>query len=189
MENNKFDSKKLKKLNNPDRLKDIPPKLVWDKLNLKYSNILVDIGAGTGFYSIPFLELSENGKIFACDISDVMINWMIENICVNYPKIIPTKMEENNIDLPDNTADLVFMINLHHELQDSSLLLNECFRLLKPTGKILIIDWKKEDMPSGPPTEIRCSIEQVKKELEKAKYKNMESLSGLEKHFMIIAEK
>jgi tRNA A58 N-methylase Trm61 len=56
--NNRFDPKKLEKLNNPERLKIVPPQYIWKMLNLKNVRTIVDIGAGTGFFSIPFLELS-----------------------------------------------------------------------------------------------------------------------------------
>jgi hypothetical protein len=67
MDEKKFDPKKLQKLNDPNRLLDIPPGYIWDKLNLIKSDILVDIGAGTGFFSIPFVDYAKNGKIFIVD--------------------------------------------------------------------------------------------------------------------------
>ena len=52
MDKKKFDPKKLEKLNNLKRLKDIPPDYVLGKLNMEKANILVEIGAGTVFFSI-----------------------------------------------------------------------------------------------------------------------------------------
>ena len=58
MNDKRFDPKKLHKLNNPDRLLDLPPQYIWDKLNLQLTgaDTFVDIGAGTGFFSIPFAD-------------------------------------------------------------------------------------------------------------------------------------
>ena len=126
MSEKKFDPKKLYKLNNPDRVKDIPPEFIWNELHLEKPEVLVDIGAGTGFFSVHFLNLSKNGKNYSCDISDIMIEWMKENICPRYPGIIPLKMQESVVPLEDEIADLVYMINLHHELEEPEKILREC---------------------------------------------------------------
>jgi len=112
MDEKKFDPKKLEKFNNPNRLKDIPPDYVLDKLSMEKANILVEIGAGTAFFSIAFLQYANHSKIYACDVSEVMINWIKENVVQNFPNITPVKTEEHSIPLDDGIADLVFMINL-----------------------------------------------------------------------------
>ena len=50
MTNNKFDPKKLQKLNNPKRLIDIPPDYVWGKLKMEFPGVFVDLGTGTRFF-------------------------------------------------------------------------------------------------------------------------------------------
>jgi len=51
MNEKKFDPQKLQKLNNPQRLIDIPPDFVRGKLNIETAAVLVEIGAGTAFFS------------------------------------------------------------------------------------------------------------------------------------------
>lgn len=186
---NKFDPKKLKKLNNPERLKDISPEYIWKKLQIVNPTVLVDIGAGTGFFTVPFLQYLENGKIYACDLSEIMIDWMKNNVCIKHPGVLPVKMEENTVPLENGIADLVYMINLHHELDNPEKILQESQRLLKSTGSIFIVDWKKEDMSEGPPTHIRCSVAQVKDELEGAQFRNIRIFDEMKKHFLVIADK
>jgi len=185
----KFDPRKLEKLNNPERLKDIPPDYVWDKLNKKEVDVFIEIGAGTAFFSVAFLQFANPAKIYACDVSEVMINWILENIVPKFPHIIPIKTEEYSIPLADATADLLYMINLHHELDNPALTLEEAYRLLKPGGNIFIVDWKKQDMNEGPPTKIRCLPEQLREQLLDAGFKNVHIFSELSKHFLLVAEK
>ena len=145
MNEKKFDPKKLDKLNNPQRLLDIPIEYIWNKIHLTDPVVLVDIGAGTGFFSVPFLKYVKNGKIFACDTSDIMIQWMKNNICPQYPDIVPLKMEESAVPLEDGIADLVYMINLHHELDQPQTILEESFRILKKrTAPYLLLIGKKK---------------------------------------------
>ncbi len=185
----KFDPKKLNRLNNPQRLKDIPPDYVWDKLGIENADVLVEIGAGTAFFSIAFLQYAKPSKIYACDISEIMIDWIKANVVPRYPNIIPVKTEEDSIPLGDEVADLVFMINLHHEIDSPDLILKESYRILKPKGNIFIVDWKKKDMDEGPPIQIRCLPGQVKRQMTNSGFRHIEIVNELPRHFLIIGEK
>ena len=189
MEEKKFDPKKLQKLNNPQRLKDIPPDYVWDKLNIEKADVLVEIGAGTAFFCIAFLQHAKPSKVYACDISEVMTNWVKENVVPKFPEITSVKTEEYSIPLDDEIADVVFMINLHHELDNPSLTIEEAYRILKPNGNIFVVDWKKKDMEDGPPVQIRCVPERVKEQLVISGFKEVNVFNELPKHFLLVGEK
>lgn len=183
----KFDPKKLAKLNNPERFKTLNSDDIWNTLNLNNSEVLVDIGAGTGFFAAAFSEKLQNGKIYACDNSDVMIQWMKENITVE--NIIPLSCSESSVNLPDGLADLVYMMNVHHELLEPEKTLAEAHRLLRFDGKIAIIDWKVEEMEQGPPLNIRISDNVIIEQLNKIGFKNITSHNILPLHSFITGEK
>lgn len=143
----KFDPKKLKKLNDPKRLEDIPPGLIQKKMNLEHPEVMVDLGAGPAFFSKAFLGQFTPSTIYACDLSEVMISWIREEVSPEHPAIIPVKSGEASVPLGSGIADMVFMIALHHELENPLQSLEESFRLLKPGGQILIVDWLKKDRP------------------------------------------
>lgn len=187
MTEQKFDTKKLDKLNNPERLKTINPKIIWETLNIQNAEVLIDIGAGTGFFAKEFINNLNSGKIYACDSSDIMVDWMRENI--NNENIIPTKCFESSINLPDNIADLVYMINVHHELLEPEKLLNESYRLLKQDGKIAIIDWKAEEMQDGPLLKLRIPAEKIVEQLKNTGFKNIENSDKLSLQSFIIGQK
>ncbi|MBW1778833.1 MAG: class I SAM-dependent methyltransferase [Deltaproteobacteria bacterium] len=189
MSQNKFDPKKLEKLNDPRRLLDIRPQSVWNKLDMEKADVLVEIGAGTAFFSIAFFENVKPSTLYACDLSEVMINWVKENVSPKYHKIIPVKTEEHSVPLDDGIADVVYMINLHHELDHPSMTLDEAHRLLKPGGTLFIVDWKKKEMPEGPPVHIRCMPEHVSGQLVNAGFKNVDVFDEFKKHFLVIGKK
>ena len=189
MNEKKFDPQKLQKLNNPQRLIDIPPDFVRAKLNTAKPAVLVEIGAGTAFFSIAFLQVFKPSTIYACDLSEVMINWVKENVSPKYPNIIPVKSEEHSVPLDDRIANLVFMITVHHELDNPSRTVEESYRILKPGGEIFIVDWKKKEMPEGPPEKIRCLPEKVKEELLKSGFNSVYIYNELPKHFLVVGKK
>jgi ubiquinone/menaquinone biosynthesis C-methylase UbiE len=189
MPEKKFNPKKLQKLNDPQRLTDIPPDYVWEKLNIQHPQTIVEIGAGTGFFSIAFLQKSTSSTIYACDLSDIMIEWIKENVSPQYPRIIPLKTEEHSVPLDDGSVDLVFMINVHHELENPTRTLEEANRIAEPGGKIFIVDWKKESMSEGPPTDIRYSPVTVKQQLMGVGFKDIAVYTDMVKHFLVVGTK
>ncbi|MEZ5069572.1 MAG: methyltransferase domain-containing protein [Bacteroidales bacterium] len=189
METKRFDPSKLERLNNPERLKAIPPDRIREMAGLTDPKTLIDLGAGTGFFSIPFAEAYPECTIHACDISDVMVGWMEEHLVPRYPTIRPLKMEDSRIPLPDVCADFLFMINLHHELDRPDQTLAECRRLLKPGGKIAISDWKKVSTNQGPSLEIRVDVEDVEQQLLDAGFSGIRSHNDLPTNFIVVAER
>jgi len=166
MDSKKFDPKHIDRLNDPNRAKIQNPDTIWNRLGLTDPRVLIDIGAGTGFFALPFSDRMADGTVYACDISDDMLSWMAENFPEKYgPIVVPTKMEESAVPLPDASADLVYMVNLHHELAEPERMMGETYRLLKPGGTLLIIDWKEES-PFGPPPSIRVSETTIRSHME-----------------------
>jgi len=192
MTEKKFDPKRLDKLNDPRRLSDLPPSLIWSRLNLAPPETIVDIGAGTGFFAkafVPFLKKeSDAGRVFACDISDTMLSWINEHICPEFPAIHPVKMTETAVPLADGTADLVYMINLHHELESPEAILGESHRLLTERGVLFLADWKKEDMSQGPPRHRRCRTADVADQVKQARFAGVRVFEDLPRHFLIVAQ-
>ena len=189
MSDKKFNPENLQKLNDPQRLTDIPPEYIMGKLNMAKPEVLVDIGAGTAFFSIAFLERLNPSTIYACDYSDIMIGWMKKNVSPVYPDIIPVKNEESLVPLDDQIADLVYMITLHHELENPSRMLEESYRILKPGGKFFIVDWKKKEMSEGPPVKIRYVPEQVREQMINSGFSGIFIYDELPKHFLVVGDK
>lgn len=185
----RFDPKNLDKLNNPMRYKTQPPEYILKKAAIENPEVIIDIGAGTGFYSSPFAKIYKNCKVYACDISDVMIDWIQKNISPEYSNIYPLKMDDNDVPLNSNIADFLFMINLHHELDRPDKMLRECYRLLKTNGRIAISDWKKEKTEDGPPLKIRYDPTKIEEQLIASGFEKIKIYSELPNNYLIIAEK
>lgn len=187
MEGFKFDPAKLEHLNDPERLKDIPPGVIWEQLGVDRPETVIDVGAGTGFYSVRFAGMEGVKKVYALDISETMIEYIQTEVSPKHPRVEPIKMEESVIPLSEDIADVLVMINLHHEFHDPHALLKECARVLKPAGRLAIVDWKKEDTAHGPPVNKRYREDDVIRQLENVPFTSIRSYGALSSHFLIVA--
>jgi len=171
-------------------LEYLNPDVIWEKAGLSSPQVLIDIGAGTGFFALLFSKKMGKGKIYACDISEEMLAWMNNNLPLESKRIvIPVKMEENSVPLSDGTADLVYMINLHHELEEPLRVLKESHRLIRKGGKLMIIDWKKEETPEGPPLGLRVTELTIESQMSKSFFSNISKYAVLPYHHFLLGEK
>ena len=186
----KFDISKLDKLKDPERLKAQNPDKIWEAIGGSGAETLVEIGAGIGFFAIPFARKIPQGRVYACDISGEMLEHLAGEIeKAGIENIVEVKTGEVDVPLDDGMADIVTMFNLHHELDHPNDSLTECSRLLKPGGGLAIIDWKAEETPKGPPVNIRIPEEKVTEQLKTANFEQIRSHPILPDHYLITALK
>lgn len=190
MEDKKFDPQLREKLNNPERLEKLDPEKIWAFVNYENPLQVIDIGAGTGFITQALSKLVPNAKFDAFDIEPVMVEEMKKTL----PKdsnIKPHLMEENKIEAPDDFADVVMMINLFHEINRPYKLLREIKRVLKPGGKLLIIDWAKkpEACESGPPLDHRVDEATITSLMIEADFSNILTTGEFADHLGVIGAK
>lgn len=167
MHERRFSPTQAHRLDDPERKTWLPPEEILSKLDLQPGQTVADIGAGTGYFSLPLAKaVGKDGKIFAVDVEPQMLallqDKLSESGCSN---IECQAAEATETKLPAESCDLVFLANIWHELDDPAAMFGEASRLLKSTGKLAILDWRADlDSPPGPPQEHRVA----RKELEAA---------------------
>lgn len=186
----KFDPAKRKKLNNPERLKWIPPRLVWELVSFEGSGLYLDIGAGTGYLTREIAGYAGSGaKVIALDIEPIMVREMEKTL----PKdgiVRPEQMNRDELSFADGTVDGIWLIALFHELTPPDPLLAEIRRVLRPGGKLMIIDWEKDSRAceQGPPLDHRVSTSTVMSQLKSAGFLDVKEVDrGFQHHFAVTA--
>ncbi len=186
----KFDVAKLERLNDPGRFETLDPERMWLALGSPEPAVIVDVGAGTGLFSAWFANAVPGSTVYAVDTEGIMLAWMRENRPeVADGTIVPVKGEETKIPLPDDFAGLVTMINLHHELADPDATYREVFRLTKPGGQVLVVDWRPGESEKGPPQHVRVTADVLMEALERAGFVRARSHPGLPSASLVTADR
>jgi len=159
----KFNIAKLEKLNDTGRFETLPPRVFWDALGAPDgARSIVEIGAGTGLFAAQFAALAPDAVVHVADIEPVMLEWMTEHRPeVAAGRLVPILAQENHVPLPDSSADVVYMINLHHELVSPAASYAEALRLLRPRAQLMVVDWAPGESPHGPPQHVRVPAQDV----------------------------
>ncbi|OPY29989.1 MAG: hypothetical protein A4E27_00083 [Methanobacterium sp. PtaU1.Bin242] len=149
------------------------PELVFGKLELKEGDHFLDMGCGTGDYSQYAAKIIGNsGQVYALDIQDELITNLKEKAHQKGLKNIKAFISDIALPLPveDKSVDVCFISTVLHSVDLSkhgTLLFNEIRRVLKPEGRLVIIECKTEDLSRGPPPDMRISPEELENSVEK----------------------
>ena len=181
-----FDSARIKRLRNPERLEYFQPDRIWEVLQPNPDCTLIDIGAGVGFLTIPFAEKFPAAKVFGCDILEGMVGLLHQDAEQRgLDNLEALLMAPNQVSLDDDVADIVIMGQVHHELDAPESLLRECRRLLKRQGSIAIVDWADEENGKSPPTGRRVPAARIRHEVQDAGFRNIETHAVYKYHTFI----
>ncbi len=139
------------------------PNQVLDKLSLKDDMVAADFGCGSGGWVIPLAKRLSSGLVYAVDILEEPLSAL--RVKANLAKL--TNIEIMKADIEKGTkviresCDLVLATNLLFQCENKKGVLNESKSVLKPGGRILVVDWKTS-ASLGPPGK-RVSPDEVKK--------------------------
>jgi ubiquinone/menaquinone biosynthesis C-methylase UbiE len=183
-----FNSDNLDKLNNPVRKQWLPPEAIWKSLNLESPAVLVDYGAGTGFFTKELASSAPEAVIHAVDIQPEMIDYLKTHMPEN---IHPILVDSIQIPIKTGSADALWSIAVYHELGNTEAFLSEAFRVLKPGGVLLIIDWEKEnpELNAGPPLAERIESSELIREVIDCGFREITSIQDFNSHICIRALK
>jgi len=184
-----FDPKHIHKLEDPERLKWLPVDSVLERLNLRPGMVVADVGAGTGFFAIPIARrISPGGQVVAVDSQDAMLSYLRTKLADKGLPIELVKAEAGSLTLADDSADIVFLANVWHEIDDRAAAAREARRVLHKGGNLAVLDWRPEcPSPPGPPVDHRISAAQVRTELSSLGFSVPEAVNVGEYSYLILA--
>lgn len=175
-------------LERSSRANEESPNLAVDLLDLKKDMIIADFGAGTGYFTSKLAR--KCSIVYAVDIQQEMLDLnakQMRNKNINNVKFILGFTDRTG--LPKNSLDLVILVDVYHELENPLEIMNDIKSSLNQTGKVALIEYRKED-PTVPIKPLhKMSVEQVVKEMRQVNLKLHSNIQELPRQHMLIFSK
>lgn len=167
MHDKRFDPSQIDRLENPERHTWLPTDEILGAAAIQRGESVADIGAGTGYFAIPIAQIVAPAEVFAIDVAPEMIKHLNQKLArMAIPNISTFQSEASTLPLPDASCDVVFAATVWHEFDDYAPVLREFARVLKPQGRVVILDWSPDaTRPPGPPIEHRVPMTTVSAQL------------------------
>ena len=177
----------VKRFDSPERDAYQQPEKVLEYIGDVTDKKILDIGAGTGYFS--FKLAAKGAAVIAGDVDDRFQNYIKEKIAKeNAPKVALRKLPYDSPALTENEVDKVLIVNTYHHIEDRIAYFGKVLNGLKDGGELLVIDFKKQDGP-GPPVKMKMAASFITKELEQAGFREFEVNDSLLKDQYIIRAK
>lgn len=177
-------------LERPSRETSEHPQQAIAALDLKPTNIVADIGAGTGYFTFRISSLVPQGKVLAVDVQPEMLELInFVKTQENIKNVEPILGTIDNPNLTESTVDLALMVDAYHEFQYPQEMMQAIVKALKPGGRVVLLEYRQEN-PFILIKELhKMSEKQVKKEMEAVGLKWRETQSFLPQQHFLVFEK
>lgn len=175
-------------LERPEREAEERPQLVIDALEIKAGQTIADLGAGSGYYSFRIAPLvGQKGRVLAIDVEPRMLRIISERArrggVDNVTTVLGTPSDPN---LEPNSVDLLFMVDVYHELEFPLETMTKVRAALKPGGRVALIEYRAEDPKVMIKPVHKMTERQIIRELTAAGFRHQKTVRSLPLQHLVI---
>jgi ubiquinone/menaquinone biosynthesis C-methylase UbiE len=155
-------------LNRPERAKEENPEAALDALDIRPGMVVADVGAGTGYMSLRLAKrVGPAGRVYANDLQPEMLRRLRDNAAqAGLANIETVQGDEADPRLPAGRMDLVLLVDVYHEFSKPRQMIDKIREALRPTGRLVLLEYRKEDPNVPIREEHKMTVAEVKAELE-----------------------
>lgn len=174
-------------LERPEREREERTDLLLQNLPLEADDVVADIGAGTGFFSLPIAARVPQGRVLAVDIQPEMLAIVASRAKAGgIANVEPVQATETDPRLPPGAVDLVLMVDAYHEFSYPWEVMQGIVRGLKPGGRVVLIEYRAEDPAVPILTLHKMSETQARQEMKAVGLEWVETRDFLpQQHYMV----
>jgi ubiquinone/menaquinone biosynthesis C-methylase UbiE len=160
-------------LERPEREDEEQPSKAIRALGIKPGQVVADVGAGSGYYTVRLAkQVGPIGRVFATDIQPEMLSLLKKRLSRerldNVELVLATDVDPR---LPEGQLDLILMVDVYHELARPQEVLRKLRAALKPDGRLVLIEFRKESAWVPIREEHKMSVKEARMELEAEGYR------------------
>jgi ubiquinone/menaquinone biosynthesis C-methylase UbiE len=167
------------------------PDRAIDALKIEKGSTVADIGAGSGYMTVKLArKVGPQGRVYANDIQPAMLDLLNKRLAKGKVANVSVVLgAQDDPRLPLDALDLVLMVDVYHELSQPQLMLRHIRASLKPGGRLVLLEYRKED-PSIPiKPEHKMSVADAKLEVEAEGFKLTKTNEDLPRQHILIFTK
>ncbi len=178
-------------LERPEREAEEHPREAIESLHIAPGSTVADVGAGSGYISRLLAQtVGTHGLVYCSDIQPRMIELLRGNMArahiTNYRAVVGTDTDPK---LPAASIDLILMADVYHEFAHPREMLRSMRQALKPGGRLVLLEYRKED-PSVPIREPhKMSVKTVRQEIEPEGFQFDQAIESLPRQHILIFRK
>jgi ubiquinone/menaquinone biosynthesis C-methylase UbiE len=160
-------------LDRPEREREEAPREAIKALAIKRGASIADVGAGSGYYTVLLARaVGERGRVYATDIQPEMLELTRRKVAREQLSNVEVILgSEDDPRLPAGAIDLILMVDVYHELARPQAMLRALKRVLRPGGRLVLIEFRKESRDVPIREEHKMSVTEARTELEAEGYK------------------
>jgi ubiquinone/menaquinone biosynthesis C-methylase UbiE len=167
------------------------PETALDKIGIKSGMTVADVGAGSGYMTERLAKrVGRTGKVMAVDVQPEMLALLRSRAAkaklTNVQTVLGT---ESDPKLPANALDLILMVDVYHELTQPQRMLRKMRQSLKNDGRLVLLEYRKEDPHIPIRSEHKMSVEEARMELEAEGFKLEKVLTELPRQHILVFRK
>jgi SAM-dependent methyltransferase len=134
-------------LDRNERESEENPELALDLIGVTPGMVVADVGAGSGYMTVRIARrVGPSGQVYAEDIQPALLSRLQEKAQVEHlTNIQIVQGIEADARLPDSSMDLVLLVDVYHEFWQPQAMLKSLRRALKPDGRLVLMEYRKED--------------------------------------------
>jgi len=160
-------------LDRGERVREEDPDAALNAIRITPGATVADVGAGSGYMTVRLARrVGPAGRVYANDVQPQMLELLRQRLARE--RVDNVELVQGTIDdprLPPGAIDLILMVDVYHEFSQPQVMLRRMREALRPGGRLVLIEYRKED-PSVPiRPEHKMSIAEAKIEVEAEGYR------------------
>jgi len=143
------------------------PKEVLSALALREGEVVADVGAGSGYFTVRFARaVGGKGRVYAVDVSPDMIRHLNHRVRdEGLGNVVTVLSDPDDPLLPNASVDRFVIVDTWHHIEDQPGYLAKMKRMLRPGGQVVMIDFQKVELPVGPPLAMKIARDDLVKQM------------------------
>jgi ubiquinone/menaquinone biosynthesis C-methylase UbiE len=177
-------------LDRREREEEEHPAEVVDSLDLRAGEVVADLGAGSGYFTFRMApKVGKTGRVLAVEIQEAMLSTLRARAAtMKATNVEVVQGSEVDPHLPAGAVNLVLVVDVYHELAYPFEVMTKVRESLKPGGRVVFVEYRKED-PAVPIKEVhKMSVKQLEREMSAVGLVRVRTVETLPLQHIVIFE-